>query len=242
MTTLLFLVLGLGAGVLTTLAGQGGGLLLLLACSAVLGPHEALAITAPALLLGNLHRTLLFRAHIDRAVATRMVAGALPGALAGGLLAGVTPAWALQGMLVFMTAVAIAKALGLVRFQVPTNALGPAGLVVGAMTGTSGGAGVLFAPVLLSAGLTGKAFVATTSIVAVAAHVGRVAGYAGLGLFARELIGPTIAVSAAIFVGNALGGRLYGVITANGRKPGRVVAIEYGTLVVCVALSVAGLG
>ncbi|MBX3207714.1 MAG: TSUP family transporter [Labilithrix sp.] len=240
--TLVFLLLGLAAGVLTTIAGQGGGLLLLLACSALIGPHEALAITAPALLLGNLHRALLFRKYVDRPVAVRMIAGAVPGALAGGLLVGVTPAWALHGLLVVMTAAAIAKALGLVRFHVPRRALVPAGVVVGAMTGTSGGAGILFAPVLLSAGLTGKTFVATTSAVAVAAHVGRVAGYAGLGLFSRELIGPTLAVTAAIFAGNALGGRLHGLLTQDGTKTGRIVAIEYGTLVVCVALSVAGLG
>jgi uncharacterized protein len=235
--TLVFLLLGLVAGALTTVAGQGGGLLLLLACSTLVGPHAALAITAPALLLGNLHRALLLRAYIDRPVATRMIAGAIPGALAGGLLAGVTPAWVLRVLLVVMTALAIAKALGYVRFAVPYKALVPAGAILGAMTGTAGGAGVLFAPVLLSAGLTGRTFVATSSTVALATHIGRVAGYAGLGLFERSLLGPTVVVAAAIFAGNALGGRLQDLLS-----PARATAIEYATLVVCVVLSVAGLG
>ncbi len=234
---LLFLLLGLAAGVLTTVAGQGGGLLLLLACSALVGPHEALAITAPALLLGNLHRSLLLRAHIDRAVATRMIAGAIPGALAGGLLAGVAPAWALRVVLVSMTAVAIAKALGLIRFQVPRTALVPAGAVVGGMTGTAGGAGVLFAPVLFSLGLSGKAFVATSSAIALATHIARVAGYAGLGLFSTALIGPTVAVAAAIFAGNAVGARIHPLLSVE-----RARVLEHATLVVCVVLSVAGLG
>jgi uncharacterized membrane protein YfcA len=233
----LFLLLGLGAGVLTTIAGQGGGLLLLLACSALIGPHEALAVTAPALLLGNLHRSLLLRTHIDRPTAKRVIAGALPGALLGGLLAGMTPAWVLRCLLVVLTAVAIAKALGYVRFRVPQNALAPAGFVIGGLTGTAGGAGILFAPVLLSTGLTGRAFVATTSAVAVAAHIGRVAGYAGLGLFSKSLIAPTVAVTVAIFAGNAMGGRIHELLT-----PRRSMAIEYGALVVCVVLSVAGLG
>jgi uncharacterized membrane protein YfcA len=236
---LLLVVFALAAGALTTVAGQGGGLLLLLACSAVTGPHEALAITAPALLLGNLHRSALLHAHIDRPIAARMVLGAIPGALAGGLLAGVTPAWVLRVLLVVMTAAAVAKALGLVRFTVSRRALVPAGVVVGAMTGTSGGAGVLFAPVLLSAGLSGTAFVATSSTVAFATHIGRVAGYAGLGLFERRLVGPTVAVAIAIFAGNALGGRLHALLSA---RSGVVMAIEYVTLVVCVVLSVAGLG
>jgi uncharacterized protein len=235
--TFAFLGLGLLAGVLTTIAGQGGGLLLLLACATLIGPREALAITAPALLLGNLHRAFVLRAHIDRAVAVRIIAGAIPGALIGGLLVGVTPAWALRILLVAMTAVAVAKALGLVRFHVPQKALVPAGIVLGAMTGTSGGAGVLFAPVLLSTGLSGMTFVATSSAVAFATHVGRVVGYAGLGLFERRLLGPTAAVAVAIFAGNAIGSRLHGWL---GRR--RATLIEYVTLVVCVVLSVAGLG
>ncbi len=242
---LTFVPLGLVAGALTTIAGQGGGLLLLLACSALIGPHDALAVTAPALLLGNLHRSVLLRAHVDRGVALRVVAGAVPGALVGGLLAGVAPAWALRVMLVVLTAAAIAKALGWIRFTVPRNALVPAGAVVGAMTGTSGGAGVLFAPLLLSAGLSGAAFVATTSTVAFATHVGRVVGYAGLGLFDRHLVAPTVLVAVAITVGNGLGNRLHRFFEGRRGVASWAVMrtrIEYGTLAVCVALSVAGLG
>jgi hypothetical protein len=243
-----FAALGLGAGVLTTIAGQGGGLLLLLACSALIGPRAALAVTAPALLLGNLHRAALLRAHIDRTIALRLVVGAVPGALAGGLLVGVLPASCLQVILVGMTVLALAKALGFLRFQVPPSALTPAGVAIGAMTGTAGGAGVLFAPVLLSTGLTGRAFVATSSVIALSTHLGRLLGYAGLGLLSRDLLLPTVLVAAAIFGGNALGDRLRTFLTrrrglaASDRLTVLTTALEYGTLVVCVVLSVAGLG
>jgi uncharacterized membrane protein YfcA len=235
---LAFPLIGLVAGVLTTIAGQGGGLLLLLACSAMIGPHAALAVTAPALLLGNLHRSVLLQSHVDRPVALRVICGAVPGALGGGLLVGVTPAWALRVLLIGISAIAVAKALGLVRFRVPRGALVPAGVAIGAMTGTSGGAGVLFAPVLLSAGLTGRGFVATSSSIALFTHVGRVVGYAGLGLFSRGLVIPTAEVAVAIFVGNALGDRLRTHLTP--KSP--LTFLEYATLVVCVALSVAGFG
>ena len=148
--------LGLCAGVLTTLAGQGGGLFLLLLCSVLLGPRSALAITAPALLLGNLHRAVLFRRVVDRGVAARMILGAVPGAFAGGFLAGRLPEWVLHVLLVGITALSVARALRWLAFEVPRGALGPAGFLIGAMTGTSGGAGVLFAPVLLSSGLVGR--------------------------------------------------------------------------------------
>jgi uncharacterized protein len=233
---LLFLGLGLVAGVLTTLAGQGGGLFLLLALSAVLGPHAALAITAPALLLGNTHRAMLFRRSVDRGIAVRVAAGAVPGALAGGLVAGALPPWALEVALVGMTAVAVARALGWISFTLPRSALPVAGLFVGGMTGTTGGAGVLFAPVLFASGLSGVAFIGTSSVIAVATHVARVIAYGASGLFSRDLAVATVLVTLAIFSGNTAGERIRDRLTA-----GVTVGLEYGVLVTCVALSLAGL-
>ena len=234
--TLALALLGLCAGALTTLAGQGGGLFLLLVCSVLVGPRSALAITAPALLLGNLHRAVLFRRAIDRSVALRMVMGAVPGAFVGGLLAGALPEWTLQVMLVGLTALAIARALHWLSFDVPRWSLGPAGFLIGSLTGTAGGAGVLFAPVVLSAGVTGRAFIGTIATVAFATHAGRVVAYASNGLFTRELFLPIVVVSAAISAGNALGERL------RARLSGRTTTrLEYGVLVLCVAVSIAGM-
>jgi uncharacterized membrane protein YfcA len=242
-SALLFLLFGLMAGVLTTVSGQGGGLILLLAVSTLVGPREALAITAPALLFGNLHRAVLLRDHIDRRVAVRMMIGTLPGALLGGFATGVIPAWGLRLALLVMTALAIAKALGWLDFQVKERGLGLAGFGIGVMTGTSGGAGLLLAPLLLSAGLSGPAFVATTSALAVSMHIGRVIGYAGLGFFSGGLVGTTVLVTVAIFAGNWLGGRIQAWLSRISANTGRArAALEYGALIVCVALSVAGFG
>jgi uncharacterized membrane protein YfcA len=235
--TLALALLGLCAGAMTTLVGQGGGLFLLLVLSVLVGPRAALAITAPALLLGNLHRAVLFRNAIDRGVAGRMMLGAVPGAFAGGLLAGALPEWTLQVMLVAITALAIARALRWLRFDVPRWALAPSGFVIGSMTGTAGGAGVLFAPVMLSAGLTGRAFIGTIATVAFATHAGRVLAYALNGLFTRDLLVPILVVSAAIAAGNAVGERIRARLSAL-----TTTRLEYGVLVICVAVSLGGLG
>lgn len=235
--TLALGLLGLCAGVLTTLAGQGGGLFLLLVCSVLLGPRAALAITAPALLLGNLHRAVMFRRVIDRSVAARMLLGAVPGAFAGGFLAGKLPEWVLHALLVGITALSVARAREWLAFEVPRGALGPAGFVIGAMTGTSGGAGVLFAPLLLSSGLRGTAFVGTIATVAFATHVGRVVAYASNGLFTRSLAVPILVVAGAITLGNALGERARGRLSE-----ATTLRLEYGVLVVCVGVSLLGLG
>jgi uncharacterized membrane protein YfcA len=232
-------LLGILAGVLTTLAGQGGGLFLLVGCSAIIGPHAALAVTAPALLFGNLHRAALLWRSIDRRVAAKIIAGALPGAIAGGLVAGIMPPIALKVTMVALTLIVIAKATGKLVFTVPGRALAPAGFVIGGMTGTAGGAGVLIAPLLLAWGLTGSAFVATTSLIAVATHAGRVLAYGATGLFARDLLVPTLVVALSITAGNAAASRLRNRMRI---LDGRLTTwLEYGVLVVCVVLSVAGL-
>jgi uncharacterized membrane protein YfcA len=235
--TLVLVALGVVSGALTTLAGQGGGLMLLLATSALLGPHAALAVTTPALLFGNLHRALLFRRSIDRVVAKRMIVGVLPGALLGGLAAGAAPGWFLKIVLASVTALAVAKALGKLAFRVPPAALGPAGFGLGAMMGTAGGAGVMNAPVLLAYGLRGGAFIGTSALIAFAGHVGRMLSYSSLGLFSSGRVLSAILVALAIFVGNALGERLRRRLT-----DGVTLRLEYATLVVCVTLSVLGIG
>jgi uncharacterized membrane protein YfcA len=223
----------------TTLAGQGGGLVLLLACSALYGPHAALGMTAPALLLGNAHRAVLFRRAVHRPKALRLVAGAIPGALAGGFAAGAMPAWAIKVLLVLVTALAVAKAVFKLRLDAPhrtRRALPVAGFVLGGLTGTAGGAGFLVAPLLLASGLSGAAFVGTTSTVAVGMHVGRVVAYGATGMLSRELLLPTALLAVAIFAGNAAGERL------RRRLPERASsALEWGVMLMCATLSVCGL-
>lgn len=231
----LLVLLGLVAGALTTLAGQGGGLFLLLALSALLGPHQALALTTPALLLGNVHRAWMSRRNIDWGIAGRFLLGAVPGSVLGGLFAGASPAWVVRVFLVGMTALAIYKAWRGIQTALPRKAMPFAGGVVGALTGTSGGAGVLIAPIMLSAGLTGAAYIGTQSVVAVAIHAGRLAAYGWSGLL-TGLDGRSVAViTGSIFLGNFAADRL------RRRLPAMwTTRIEYGTLLVCTTLAVLG--
>lgn len=235
MTLLVFApVLGIAAGVLTTVAGQGGGLLLLLVLSHAEGPHAALAATAPALLFGNVHRAYLFRRAIDRPLALRLGVFAVPGAVIGGLLADDIPPRAIHAILLGLTTLAIARALGYGP-GVPRRIVAPAAGVVGALTGAAGGAGVLFAPLLLAAGLTGPTFVGTSSVLAALTHAGRVAAYGASGLFDTRTLTFAGVLAVFLFVGNATGRHLRGRLS---ERAGRV--LELTVLVVCVALSVTG--
>lgn len=235
MDAALVIALGLVAGALTTLAGLGGGLMLLLALSLLWEPSRALAVTAPALLAGNLHRLVMLRSHVDRGKALAFAVGALPGALVGGLVAAAVPALVIRTLMIAMTALAIARAALRLRFTVPRSVLVPAGAGIGALTGAAGGAGLLVAPLLLSAGLIGEVYVATGAACAVVMHGGRIIGYGAAGLIDGAVLFDAGVATLAIVAGNTLGLHLR---TFAARLPKGT--LEYGVMGVAVLLALVG--
>jgi uncharacterized protein len=238
-------LIGVLAGVLTTVAGVGGGMLLVLGLSLVWGPTAALASTAPALLLGNLHRLYLFRASVNRTTATAYACGALPGSVVGGLLTVVLPEHALSWLMVGMTALAVRSAIkgeapqpdGAPRWQPGAAVLAPAGFGIGSLAATAGGAGMLAGPLLMATGLTGEAYIATSSAAAASMHLGRLVAYGAGGLVSREIILYGAILAGAILVGNTFGRRIRRRLSH-----GVTTKIEVVALIVCVTLAVAGIG
>ena len=229
---------GVLAGLLTTLAGLGGGILLLLGLSLVWGPAAALASTAPAMLLGNLHRLWMMRAEVDRPIAKAFAWGAVPGSFAGGLLAAWMPEGVLRWLMLGMTAAAVGRALDLWSWRPKASAMGPAGAGIGALSATAGGAGLLVGPLFMAAGLTGKRFVATIAAAAVALHAGRVVAYGLGGMMTVET-----AIRAALLTGAVVGGNLLGLWVRDRLLDDRKAHwLELGSLVVCMGLSVIGVG
>lgn len=202
---LIALALGLFAGALTTIAGLGGGSILLLGLSILWDPWRALATTAPALLIGNAHRASLFRREIDWRTAGHFLVGALPGSLVGGLFVDAVPAGVLYGAMGVMVGLALLRSVGALKFTPPRGVMVPAGIVIGLITAGAGGGGVLVAPLLLAAGLTGPAYVGTGAVIAVGMHLGRFTGYGLDGLVGFDTVVDALGVAAAITVGNLLG-------------------------------------
>jgi uncharacterized membrane protein YfcA len=204
---LVLLVGGAAAGTLSTVAGMGGGIALVVGTSLAIGPHAALATTAPALLAGNLHRVWMYRSAVDRRVAASFLAGALPGAVIGGVVSASLPEGALAIVLLAVASLALARGAGAIRWTPPPAAFVPVAFGAGTIAASSG-AGILVSPVLVAGGLTGEALIATASVVAAAMHVCRIAGYGLSGLFGGTEVGVSIALGAGILGGNALGARL----------------------------------
>ncbi len=227
---------GIIAGVITTVAGMGGGSLLLLFLTALNGPLEALATTAPALLLGNLHRATLYRRQLSRRTAGALALGAVPGALLGGLVATRLPDTVLQGTIVAMATLAVARAAGWLSWRPPAAAVAPVGLVTGAITATSGGAGLLVGPFLLARGLSGATYVGTMAMGAVSMHAGRLLAYGLGGAVDTGILGDGLLLAAAIMAGNLAGDRLRRAVGEDGQR-----RLQVGVLIATAALAVGGL-
>jgi uncharacterized membrane protein YfcA len=230
------LALGVLAGALTTIAGLGGGVLLVVVLALLWGPTGALATTALALLVGNAHRVWLFRAAVDVPVGRRLVAGLFPGALIGALLAVEVPEVVLRILIAVVVGLALARALSRSELTLPRAAVAPAAVVVGLLTATAGGAGLLLAPLLLASGLEDDRYVATAAFGAMVTHVGRVIGYGAGGLIDVRTLALAGGLAAALIVGTLLG-------RAARRRldPAQRRRVELGTLAACGALAIAGI-
>lgn len=216
------------------MAGMGGGILLVLALSLTSEPLRALALTAPALLISNLHRLWLYREALDGRVAGVFVLGAFPGALLGSLLAVSLPPEALPWILLGVSLLAVARGAGWLRWTPGPRSLAPAGFVVGGVAATSG-AGMFVSPILLAAGLRGDAFIATVSASAAAMHVARVIGYGAGGLVDPPSLLASAMLASGLFAGNFGGRHLR-------RWMGDDVAhgVSYGVMATIVVLALAG--
>ena len=206
MTTFFALVaLGVAAGVVTTWVGLGGGMAMTLVLSMVFGPATALAAAAPALWVGNAHRTYLFRKHVDRAALLSVGTAAVLGALLGGWLATGLPTDILRVLVVVATLTALVP-----KRSVTASAAGrfwsvPLGALAGLTTATAGAGAVFMVPAILSRGIDGARFVATISITSLLIHTGRMAGYTAGGWVDRKTLMMALTLGLSIIIGNVLG-------------------------------------
>ncbi|MEM6992915.1 MAG: hypothetical protein AAF721_20535, partial [Myxococcota bacterium] len=110
------------------------------------------------------------------------------------------------------------------------------GFGVGFAAATTGGGGLLLAPLMLAVGLTDITFLATGTVVALAVHVGRIGSYAGSGMLGVEHAVMAVALAVGLVLGNALGFRVRGRLSATVRQRS-----TWGVLAVGVVLAMVGL-
>ncbi len=222
------------AGLLTTLAGIGGGQVLLISLALLYDPITALTVTGPALLLGNGHRLFVMRRSVPWRTIAPFLLGALPGAVLGGALAAFIPEDGLRIAMVVMAVLAGLKVLSGWSWTPPRSALLPGGAFTGVLAATGGGAGLVAGPLLLSTGLTGRAYVSGIAMASVTMHVGRMAAYSSSGWVTMDTLSTGGLLAAFIVAGNLVGLRVRHQVPKHWEP-----RLEVGAVGVCIALAFA---
>lgn len=227
--------LGIAAGALTSAAGFGGGLVITLGLSLLLGPAPALAVGAPALMLGHTHRAITMRRSVETKPMWALCAGAIPGSILGAMTLVALPETAIWWILMVATLLGVAEFSGRIPRTLGRRMLAPGGAAVGWLAAAAGVGGLLLPAVMLGAGLSGAAFVATAAVASMAVSTVRIVMYGAAGLIDGPTLLLSVGAGVGVLLGNAMGLRVLRVMTARRQRVTAGVV-----LALCVAASVYG--
>jgi uncharacterized membrane protein YfcA len=198
-----------GLAAVSAVAGFGGGVLLLPVFTAMFGLRVAVPMLTLTQLVSNGSRVLLNRRDLRWPLIGWFALGAVPCAVAGGLLLTHAPLGALQRLLgVFLIAMVIWRRIR----PHPRRPSNPAFAGIGAASGLGsallGSVGPLTAPFFLAAGLTRAAYIGTEAASAFAMHLTKLATYGAGQLLTREVLLYGLALTPATLLGTLVGKKI----------------------------------
>jgi uncharacterized membrane protein YfcA len=207
---------GVMAGGLTTVAGLGGGILLIAALSVFWAPAMVLAMTAPALFVGNASRVALLRREVDWQLVARFGLTAAPTALLASYLAVKAPAGVLKvGISLFLFAFVVQelvkrRPVTVTRIEGPgkTVLAATAGAISGTVSGLTGGAGFIATPFFLRLGLGPRELVATSAACMALVHLSKGVGFSLNLSLTPALLPAAVALTIGVVAGNSVGSHL----------------------------------
>lgn len=224
-------VLAFGLAWLSSVGGVGGGVLMLLVFTALFGLQVAVPTLTLAQLASNGGRVWFNRGDIQWRLIRWYAVGAIPFALAGGLLLPNVPVGLLKRFLgAFLIAVVIWR-----RFRpVPRVPADGTFAAIGASTGLGssllGAAGPLAAPLFLAKGLVGGAYIGTEATASLTIHMTKLAAYGAGSLLSLHVLRLGLVLTPAIVAGAWLGTRIVMRMSARAF----VLVIEAGMLVAAI--------
>ena len=212
-TLLLASVAAFGLAALSAVAGFGGGVLLLPVFTALFGLRVAVPMLTLTQLSSNGSRVWLNRRELRWSLIAWFALGAVPCAVAGGVLLTHAPLAPLKRLLgVFLIAVVVWRRLK----PHPRKPTDPTFAAVGAASGLGsallGSVGPLTAPFFLAYGLTRAAYIGTEAVSALTMHITKLATYGAGDLLTREVLLYGLALTPATLLGAWLGKHVVGRI------------------------------
>ncbi|WP_426513918.1 sulfite exporter TauE/SafE family protein [Dactylosporangium sp. McL0621] len=222
--------------VLSAVAGFGGGVLLLPVFTALFGFRVAVPILTLTQISSNVARMWLNRRELRWPLIGWFAAGAVPFAVAGGLLLAHAPLGVLKrGLGVFLIGVVAWRRWSRTPRKPPDRAFSAVGAASGLGSALLGSVGPLTAPFFLAYGLTRAAYVGTEAAGAVTLHLSKVAAYGAGDLLTSRVLFFGAALTPATLAGAWVGRKIVGRISD------RVfVVLVEGGLVVAGALFILG--
>ncbi|MFI6499736.1 sulfite exporter TauE/SafE family protein [Nonomuraea typhae] len=231
MTLLTASVVAFALAWLSSVGGMGGGVLMLVVFTALFGLQVAVPTLTLAQLASNGGRVWFNRRDVQWRIIGWHAVGAIPFALAGGLLLPYLPVELLKRVLgAFLITVLIWR-----RFRPTPRAPADATFIAigaGAGLGSSllGAAGPLAAPFFLAKGLIAGAYIGTEAAASLLIHLTKVAAYGAGSLLSLHVLQLGLALTPAIVAGAWLGKRT--ALRMSARV--FVIIIESGMLIAAI--------
>lgn len=170
-------VVGFVGFVISATFGIGGVVLLIPLLSTTLPPAQAVAVSAPIMLVNNLGKTWVYRRHLDKRALWLVSALAVPTAFCAALLtATIDDRVILLAVATLILLSVLVEHMGR-PVRLSDRALLFWGLITGVISGLCGAAGPPTAIGLRGYGLTREAFVATVAVFAVLLQIAKVPAY-----------------------------------------------------------------
>jgi len=214
--------------VVSAVAGFGGGVLLLPVFTALFGLRVAVPMLTLTQLSSNASRVWFNRRELQWPLIGWFAAGAVPLAVAGGLLLAHAPLSPLKRLLgVFLIGVVVWRRLNRRPRKPSDHSFVGVGAASGLGSALLGSVGPLTAPFFLACGLTRAAYIGTEAASALTMHLSKIAAYGAGDLLTRTVLIYGAALTPATLAGAWVGKKLMTRITDRVF----VVLVELGLIV-----------
>lgn len=184
-------VLTFAGSVAAGLSGMGGGILIAIAITPVIGVKALIPTIAVTMMINHVARVWVFRHGVQWPPASAVLITALPATIAGSMVYVSLPPRAIAIVMgVFLIAfVPLRRYLARRAWRVGQMGLAGIGSVYGFLSGTTLGGGMLVIPALLGNGLVGTALIGTDAVIGLTILTTKVAAFGTM-----ELLSPRLAL------------------------------------------------
>jgi uncharacterized membrane protein YfcA len=198
------------ASVVAGVAGFGAGIILLPVLAWIVGVKAAVPVLTITMLLGNISRVWWSRGDVDRAVAVRFVAGAIPASALGAVIYAGSSSEGLSRVigLFLLVGLPLRRLLITHDVRVRLSHFPLLGAAFGALSSLVVTTGPVMTPFFLAYGLRRGAYIATDSVCAFAMHIARGAAFARLRVLTWESVAVGLLLGLTMFLGSWIGRRL----------------------------------